>query len=124
SDRREGDLGTTAKEVEKALDLNFTLANRWDCILLLDEADVFLAQRNKEDFQRNGLVAVFLRVLEYYAGVLFLTKNRVGDFDEAFTSRIHISLYYPELDCDKTIKVFDINIKMIEERFRDKDAIL
>jgi hypothetical protein len=33
------------------------LANRWDCILLLDEADVFLAQRNKEDFKRNGLVA-------------------------------------------------------------------
>lgn len=54
---RIGDLGTTAKEVEKALDINFTLANKWDCILLLDEADVFLAQRNKEDFQRNGLVA-------------------------------------------------------------------
>lgn len=53
----EGDLGTTSKEVEKALDVNFTLANRWNCILLLDEADVFLAQRNKEDFQRNGLVA-------------------------------------------------------------------
>ncbi|KAK8062250.1 hypothetical protein PG997_014347 [Apiospora hydei] len=119
-----GDLGTTAREVEKALDINFTLANRWDCILLLDEADVFLAQRNKEDFQRNGLVAVFLRVLEYYAGVLFLTTNRVGDFDEAFTSRIHISLYYPELNCDKTIKVFDINIKMIQERFRDKGRII
>lgn len=57
TDRSTGDLGTTAKEVEKSLDLNFSLANRWDCILLLDEADVFLAQRNKEDFQRNGLVA-------------------------------------------------------------------
>lgn len=54
---RVGDLGTTAKEVEKSLEINFTLANKWDCILLLDEADVFLAQRNKEDFQRNGLVA-------------------------------------------------------------------
>jgi hypothetical protein len=52
--------------------------------------------------------------------VLFLTTNRVGDFDEAFTSRIHISLYYPELNCDKTIKVFDINIRMIEDRFKDK----
>jgi hypothetical protein len=52
-----GDLGTTAKEVEKALDTNFTLASRWGCILLLDEADVFLAERTKEDFKRNGLVA-------------------------------------------------------------------
>ncbi|KAF4947331.1 hypothetical protein FSARC_13997 [Fusarium sarcochroum] len=112
-----GDLGTTASEVETALERNFALANRWDCILLLDEADVFLAERTKEDFTRNGLVAVFLRVMEYYAGILFLTTNRVGDFDEAFTSRIHISLYYPELNRDKTVEVFKINLAMIEERF-------
>jgi len=115
-----GDLGTTAREVEKALETNFTLANRWDCILLLDEADVFLAERTKLDFQRNGLVAVFLRVLEYYAGVLFLTTNRVGDFDEAFTSRIHVSLYYPPLNRDKTVDVFNINMDMIEQRFKEK----
>ena len=52
-----GDLGTTAQEVEKSLETNFALANRWDCILLLDEADVFLAERTKLDFKRNGLVA-------------------------------------------------------------------
>jgi hypothetical protein len=52
-----GDLGTTAREVEWALETNFALASRWGCILLLDEADVFLAARTKEDFIRNGLVA-------------------------------------------------------------------
>lgn len=41
--------------------------------------------------------AVFLRVLEYYAGILFLTTNRIGGFDEAFASRIHMSLHYPQL---------------------------
>ncbi|KAI0387116.1 hypothetical protein F5Y04DRAFT_243037 [Hypomontagnella monticulosa] len=115
-----GDLGTTAKDVESALETNFALANRWGCVLLLDEADVFLAQRTKEDFQRNGLVAVFLRVLEYYAGILFLTTNRVGDFDEAFASRIHISLYYPELGREETLKVFELNLQLIEDRFKDK----
>ncbi|PYH93980.1 hypothetical protein BO71DRAFT_326389 [Aspergillus ellipticus CBS 707.79] len=115
-----GDLGTTAKEVEKALETTFALANRWDCVLLLDEADVFLAQRTKEDFQRNGLVAVFLRVMEYYAGILFLTTNRVGDFDEAFTSRIHVSLYYPELSAGMTVDVFELNLNLIRERFRQK----
>ncbi|KAL7941801.1 hypothetical protein V8C42DRAFT_333749 [Trichoderma barbatum] len=119
-----GDLGTTAAEVEKALETNFALANRWDCILLLDEADVFLAERTKEDFVRNGLVAVFLRVMEYYAGILFLTTNRVGDFDEAFTSRIHISLYYPELDAGKTLEVFDNNLAMIEDRFAKKNRVI
>ncbi|KAL3488082.1 hypothetical protein BJX62DRAFT_253566 [Aspergillus germanicus] len=115
-----GDLGTTAKEVETALETNFALANRWDCILLLDEADVFLSQRTKDDFQRNGLVAVFLRVMEYYAGILFLTTNRVGDFDEAFTSRIHVSLYYPDLTDKQTVEIFKLNLGMIEERFRRK----
>ncbi|KAI1465513.1 uncharacterized protein F4812DRAFT_466485 [Daldinia caldariorum] len=115
-----GDLGTTAKDVEYALETNFALASRWGCILLLDEADVFLAQRTKEDFQRNGLVAVFLRVLEYYSGILFLTTNRVGDFDEAFASRIHISLYYPELGRDETLEVFKLNLQLIRGRFKDK----
>jgi hypothetical protein len=58
--------------------------------------------------------------LKYYAGILFLTTNRVGDFDEAFTSRIHVSLYYPHLDLHKTIEVFKINLEMIESRFKDK----
>ncbi|KAF2438728.1 hypothetical protein P171DRAFT_397831, partial [Karstenula rhodostoma CBS 690.94] len=115
-----GDLGTTAAEVELALEKNFTLANKWDCILLLDEADVFLTERSKEDFKRNGLVAVFLRLMEYYSGILFLTTNRVGDFDEAFTSRIHVSLYYPALNEEKTGQVFEINMDMIEERFKTK----
>ena len=60
---------------------------------------------------------VFLRVLEYYAGILFLTTNRIGDFDEAFASRIHMSLYYPELDEDKTRKIFKLNLDIIQDRF-------
>ncbi|EFW98650.1 aaa family ATPase [Grosmannia clavigera kw1407] len=119
-----GDLGTTAKDVEKALDMNFALASRWGCVLLLDEADVFLAHRTKEDFVRNGFVAVFLRVLEYYSGILFLTTNRVGDFDEAFASRIHISLYYPELDLQKTNQVFILNLELVRARFAARDRII
>lgn len=36
---------------------HFKLAHRWGCVLLLDEADVFLAKRNKSDVKRNGLVS-------------------------------------------------------------------
>ncbi|KAK0752939.1 hypothetical protein B0T18DRAFT_395667 [Schizothecium vesticola] len=112
-----GDLGSDARQVESALQTNFALANRWGCILLLDEADVFLASRRREDFTRNGLVAVFLRVLEYYAGILFLTTNRIGDFDEAFASRIHMSLHYPALDKISTTKVFKLNLGIIRARY-------
>ena len=52
-----GDLGLTAKSVENELGNKFHLASTWDCVLLLDEADVFLAQRTKQDLQRNALVS-------------------------------------------------------------------
>lgn len=88
-----GDIGENAAEVEKKLEQIFTNSHRWGCVLLLDEAEVFLAKRNLEDLTRNAMVSVFLRVLEFYSGILFLTTNRVGTMDEAFKSRIHISLY-------------------------------
>lgn len=35
--------------------------------------------------------------MEYYQGIMFLTTNRIGTFDDAFTSRIHISVHFPKL---------------------------
>jgi hypothetical protein len=52
-----GDLGTTAAEVEKSLNDIFDLAANWNCVLLLDEADVFLAQRTRGDIERNAVVS-------------------------------------------------------------------
>jgi hypothetical protein len=63
---------------------------------------------------------VFLRVLEYYQGILFLTTNRVGKMDEAFRSRVHISLYYPPLDQKSTIDIFNTNLERTKEHKGDK----
>lgn len=105
-----GDLGLSPSEVERSLTNMFRLAHMWDCVLLLDEADVFLSQRGGRDMKRNALVSVFLRVLEYYNGILFLTTNRVGTIDDAFKSRIHMSLYYPPLDKAQTRDIFRLNV--------------
>ncbi|KAL8932924.1 MAG: hypothetical protein Q9216_006609, partial [Gyalolechia sp. 2 TL-2023] len=105
-----GDIGETSKEVEHNLEQNFSLAHRWGCVLLLDEADVFLQARDRENMRRNSVVSVFLRVLEFYPGILFLTTNKVGHFDEAFKSRIHVSLYYPSLDKRSTLQIWKMNL--------------
>ncbi len=105
-----GDIGESAEEVERKLEDHFQLAHKWGCVLLLDEADVFLEARSKTDLKRNAIVSVFLRVLEYYSGILFLTTNRVGAFDQAFRSRIHMSLFYPKIEEDATIKIWEMNI--------------
>ncbi|RYP71740.1 hypothetical protein DL769_004629 [Monosporascus sp. CRB-8-3] len=92
-----GDLTTESETVEGNLDYFLTLGERFGAIVLLDEADVYLETRRSRDITRNGLVSIFLRALEYYRGVLFLTTNRVQTFDSAFTSRIHVALHYKPL---------------------------
>ncbi len=89
SSRRTRGLSKTSSAI-------FTRASRWDAVLLLDEADVLLEKRSYEDLHRNGIVSgkkgsrcdpklinadcscleVFLRMLEYYEGILFLTTNQ------------------------------------------------
>lgn len=101
-----GDIGTKPDEVEKYLESVFNLGKIWDCVVLLDEADVFLEERGLADLQRNALVSVFLRVLEYNVGILILTSNRVGTFDEAFKSRIQLSLHYENLTVAQQKKIW------------------
>ncbi|KAJ4383387.1 hypothetical protein N0V86_001434 [Didymella sp. IMI 355093] len=72
-------------------------ATTWQAVVLMDEADVFLEAR-KDDVpnaaERNALVAIFLRHLEYFGGIVFLTTNRIQVFDEAMKSRVHLALGY------------------------------
>jgi SpoVK/Ycf46/Vps4 family AAA+-type ATPase len=70
-----------------ALSVILKLAGHWKAVLLLDEADVFLAQRTITDIERNAIVSIFLRELEYYQGILLLTTNQVDVIDEAFQSK-------------------------------------
>ncbi|KPM40079.1 hypothetical protein AK830_g6502 [Neonectria ditissima] len=121
-----GDIGYVPQDVEHNMERHFKLAHKWGCVLLLDEADVFLAKRNKTDVKRNGLVSVFLRILEYYSGILFLTTNRVGAIDDAFRSRLHLTLYYPKLSRKQTNKIWKNNIdrvKTISEERRSRGQL-
>lgn len=77
--------------------------------------DVFLEQRSLEDLKRNSLVSVFLRVLEYYEGILILTSNRVGTFDEAFKSRIQLALHYPALGPYSRGKIWENFLERLEK---------
>ncbi|KAK0729849.1 P-loop containing nucleoside triphosphate hydrolase protein [Lasiosphaeris hirsuta] len=119
-----GNLGLGPSEVEAELKEVFRLAHLWDCVLLLDKVDVFLARRDISSLKRNALVSVFLRVLEYYSGILFLTTNRVGTIDEAFKFRIHLSLYYERLTVTQTRAIFKANIKRLKAIEEQKEEHL
>jgi len=102
-----GELPIDAAKLETQLSRIFKTASHWNAIILLDEADVFLEKRSSQGLHRNALVSVFLRKLEYYKGILFLTTNRVTEFDEAILSRIHVMLRYDDLSKDAGKKVWE-----------------
>lgn len=71
--------------------------------------------RSYENMHQNAMVSVFLRQLEYYSGILFLTTNIVGVIDEAFKSRIHIALEYPAMNEESTIKIWRNLLQRIKQ---------
>lgn len=101
-----GDLGVSSEQLDTQLTEIMDMTSTWRAVLLIDEADVFLEQRALHDLHRNAMVSVFLRVLEYYAGILFLTTNRVATFDDAFKSRIHIPIRYTDLDATSRLQIW------------------
>ncbi|KAI3391996.1 hypothetical protein diail_6372 [Diaporthe ilicicola] len=127
-----GDIGIEPEVLERNLIRHSRLAEKWGCVLLLDEADVFLMSRTYDNMYRNAMVSVFLRQLEYYSGILFLTTNIVGVIDEAFKSRIHVALEYPAVDEKSTIEIWSNLLQRIsrdnkkaEVKIRfDEDALL
>lgn len=92
-----GRLGTEPSEVESNLKVYLELAERWGAILLLDEADIFLEARDSENVVRNAIVCIFLTLLEYYSGILFLTTNRGANLDKAVISRVLYNISVPNL---------------------------
>ncbi len=108
-----GELGSYQMRIEIELKRLLTYASTFQAIVLIDEADVFLEARKSgpaDQLEQNAMVAgrfssvlgqiimlmviVFLRQLEYFQGIIFLTSNRVSVFDQAIKSRIHLALQY------------------------------
>ncbi|OJJ52063.1 hypothetical protein ASPSYDRAFT_165291, partial [Aspergillus sydowii CBS 593.65] len=83
--------------LERQLETIFKIAKHFKAVLLLDEADAFMEQRTAYHGTHNRLVTVFLRKLEYYQGILFLTSNRGIQSDDAILSRIHLIIKYKDL---------------------------
>ncbi|KAL5045853.1 hypothetical protein BDW71DRAFT_182934 [Aspergillus fruticulosus] len=111
------DIGLKPDQVESNLDQVFSLASKWAAVLLFDEADVFLEARgtDKGDLNRNSLVTVFLRILEYYDGILILTTNRIKTFDVAVQSRVHLAVRYNKMSNEHLRKLFKQFIDELDE---------
>ncbi len=100
-----GQLGITAASVEANLSEILQRASRWDAILLLDEADVYIRCRDN-NLEHNAIVAEFLRTLEYFNGLLFMTTNRIDDVDDAILSRCIATIQYEVPPKDDAVRLW------------------
>lgn len=100
-------LGVRIDDLEKNLKQVLSRAVKWRAILLIDEADVYVHERG-DDLVQNAVVGVFLRVLEYYRGILFMTSNRGTIVDDAIMSRCTAHIRYSMPTTDDLKKIWRI----------------
>lgn len=101
------ELGVDVNQAEQRLEKIFQRVTRWNAVLLMDECDIFLQER-RSDLTHNVMVGIFLRLMDYYHGLMFLTSNRGDVIDEAFASRITLRFDYERLDRDARERVWNI----------------
>ncbi|OAI01799.1 AAA family ATPase [Methylomonas methanica] len=114
-----GQLGLNVAEMEKTLKDTLIRAQRWGAVMLIDEADVYIKKR-ADNLASNAVVGVFLRVLEYFNGLLFLTTNRVDDIDEAIISRCIAMLRYHSPDHEDRCKIWRVMTEQFSLPVRDE----
>ncbi|KAK3330027.1 P-loop containing nucleoside triphosphate hydrolase protein [Apodospora peruviana] len=114
------DVGKGVSDYEAGLKTVFDLAAAWNAILLLDEADIFLTKRGSSangGYLMDSIVAAFLRSLEYHEGIVFLTTNRLDNFDPAFESRLNLRLRYKSLSADNRVKIWRNTLTKINDEY-------
>ena len=71
------------------------------------------------------MVAVLLRVLEYYEGILILTTNRLKTFDIAVQSRVNFAIKFKDLDDKQKRNIYKTFIdQLTDDNTSDKQQLL
>ena len=115
-------LGIGIDKIETNLEKILRTSSRWGAVLLIDEADVYIRSRGN-DINQNAIVGCFLRTLEYYSGILFLTSN-LDNADDAIVSRCLITLKYSAPTADLAKKLWNVLAKNYGYKLKDVESIV
>ena len=100
-------LGINPDSIERQFRHILQLGSRWNAVVLLDEADVYIAKRGA-DLQQNAIVASFLRMLEHHTATIFMTTNRAEDVDDAILSRCLARITYKAPDKESQRRIWGV----------------
>lgn len=102
-----GDENNRVAHVEEKLTAMLQRSERQKLIPLIDEADVMIATRRADNLTQAAIVAAFLRTLEYFNGLLFLTSNR-EEIDDAILSRMAAVIRFNAPDREARKRIWEI----------------
>lgn len=94
-----------SSSVERKLSKMFQLAQRWRAILVIENAEAFLTQRSKNEAGFSA-VALAIRAMDSYTGILILTTSRAEDLDGAILSYTDLAINFPPLQGEQQQKVW------------------
>lgn len=107
-----GQLGITPESVQNGLTYTYENAARWGAVVLIDEADVYIRQRDG-DMEHNAVVAAMLIALERQTAISFMATNRSNDVDEAITSRCIALVHFEKPNLEDSKKIWRIQAETI-----------
>ncbi|THZ11913.1 P-loop containing nucleoside triphosphate hydrolase protein [Aureobasidium pullulans] len=100
-----GDVGTKPAIVEKYLDSVLHIVRTWGCVVLLDEADVFLEDRTLADLERKALSTT----------KVFSSSQQIGSgCSTKLKSRVQLAIHFPSLGQEQRLQIWSNFIKSME----------
>jgi hypothetical protein len=115
-----GQIGTEPEEIEENLRKILARSVRLRMPLLINEADVFVQERGR-DLHQNAVVSVFLRLLEYHTGLVFLNTNRADDIDDGILSRCIAQIAYTTPGPNERKRLWSLLLREFNVELSDAD---
>lgn len=118
-------LGLDPETLEAKLRVLLHRAERWDCVLMIDEANAYIHDRGI-DVTQNAIVGVFLRLLEYFRGTIILTTNQTNadgtdmDIDDAILSRSSAVIHFELPTEEEALKIWKVQKKLLKAKMTDE----
>jgi SpoVK/Ycf46/Vps4 family AAA+-type ATPase len=121
-------VGESEKNVQRLFTIFERIVRRVENppVLLLNEADQFLATRMTEtkgsvDQMNNALQNIFLEGFERLRGVMIATTNLQENIDSAFSRRFHLKLELPQPSETERVKLWQLHLPPTIPRSKDLD---
>ena len=121
-------VGESEKNVQRLFTLFERIVRRVENppVLLLNEADQFLATRMTEardsvDQMNNSLQNIFLEGFERLRGVMIATTNLQENMDSAFSRRFHLKLELPQPSELERLQLWQLHLPPTIPRSKDLD---